>query len=156
VRDDNCSFLRDGCNWSYLGEKVGIANNFNPISDHPSDVIVSDNGPNPSMNHRMRNNFISSNQSQGYDKLFSDETITNNNRGILKTTATHMEYHYMARILLKDLLFLSSMPLCRGLNLRIVLNLNQCFMTYSTSTAGAYTYDSDSTVISGGGRYSQS
>jgi hypothetical protein len=148
MKDELCNYQRDGCDWTLVD---GALCNNSSRMDSETITQFSSVGANPGMYHRTKNSFVRPDDTS-MAALFDTTYIQNANMNHIVSAATHKLYYYTAHLPLRDLPFFASMPLSRGLNLKITLNINQCAFTFAHA-ANEITFDPDvNFVISGSGR----
>jgi hypothetical protein len=143
-----CNYIRDGVEWTYTSTE-GLRNHRASIVPDDSPYIRKENGKNPAMVYRNQNSFAR--QTTSSQALFDETYLTNANQNIIKPATDYQVYHYTANIKCSDLLFFANMPLSRSLNIRIVLNVNQCSFMF-TKNGADITFSPNDTTISGSGR----
>jgi hypothetical protein len=148
VMDDPlCNYIRDGTDWRM--EATSLRNNQSRRHDLTTGRFsVSD--ANPGMYHRMKQSFTSL-TTPSVAEVFDLNYIQQGNRNYVETAVKYKLFYYTAHLKLADLPFFNSMPLARGLMVKITLNINQIAFTF-TRAGGALTYLANDVTISGSGR----
>lgn len=147
MQDPLCNYVRDGTDWTRSA--TSLRNNECRLRDQTSSKLgVGD--ANEGMYHRVKNSYVgieTAAQAEVYDLQHLQQSNTN----YVTTGSSYKLYYYTAHLKLADLPFFGSMPMSRGLNIKLTFNINQCAFNF-TKALTVLSFAASAMTIAGSGR----